>query len=291
MRRITIFSIALGLLIAAMPAPPAAANSLTVVMKNVTFSPSPLKARLGDTITWANRDIIAHKIVADSGGFAETPLLQPGKDYRTKITKAGTLAYHDSLNPTMRGTLIVSSIASATPKPTPRPTVRPTPKPTPKPTAKPTVKPAAAINPTATASSAAVAVTGSPEASGPPAGSGTATSTGGSVGSAGATGDVSGGTSGPDIGIWILLFGVLGLAFAAGIWFSASRRHPPFGEPAIRVGLGSSGREDVAPTTRPGIALSESRSPAPHEVDEVDEVDEDAPLEVSSSKILQRDDS
>jgi len=242
MRRITVLAIMVGLLVAVVPAATAGAAGYTVVMKNVQFSPSPLKVRVGDTITWANRDIIAHKIVADSGGFATTPILQPGDNYKTKITKAGTLPYHDSLNPSVKGTLIVSAAPAATPKPTAKPTARPTAKPTARPTAKPTAKPTATPTeeptaaptaaPEATASASTVAVVESAGSSEPPAGAGTTGSASGEP--AAVTAGVASDAGGFGILTWIVLIGLVGLAFGGGIWFATMRRRPePYRGPIV----------------------------------------------------------
>lgn len=211
---------------------PVGAAGYTIVMDNVQFSPSPLNIRLGDTITWLNRDIIPHQVVPDNGGFTKTPILQPGQSYRTKITKVGTVGYHDSLNTFMRGTLIVASAPTAkpTPKPTPKPTAKPTPKPTPKPTATPKATPTVA--PSATGTPASAGSSGSPGSSeavvgGTTGGSGTPGSSG-SPGGAGSTtsgGSTEGGLGG--LGAILLLVGLVGAAFAGGIWFATSRRDRP----------------------------------------------------------------
>lgn len=206
---------------------PVGAASYTIVMDNVQFTPSPLRVRVGDTITWSNRDIIPHQVVPDAGGFTKTPIIQPGKSYRTTITKAGTINYHDSLNSIMRGTLIVA--AGPTPRPTPKPTPRATPRPTPKPTPKPTPRATATAAPAAT-----LVASAEPSPSVAPASSDTAgtSSDPGNGGSSGGTGssapepaaDPKGQSGLGDVGIvaLVLLIGVL--AFLGGGAYQAFRR-------------------------------------------------------------------
>ena len=63
----------------------------------------------GDTVTWTNKDTVAHQVVADQAKFTSSPLLQAGQSYSFTFTKSGGFAYHDGVNTKRRGTVTVKT--------------------------------------------------------------------------------------------------------------------------------------------------------------------------------------
>jgi plastocyanin len=95
--------------------PPACSSStkksgaaLAVTIQNFSFSPNPLSAEVGDTVTVTNKDGAAHTFTADDASF-DTGALSRGHSKTVKLTKARTIAYHCKIHSSMQGTLQVSA--------------------------------------------------------------------------------------------------------------------------------------------------------------------------------------
>jgi plastocyanin len=103
MRRV-IFMVAatLTLVLAA----PASSATATVSIKRTGFTPATLTINQDDSVTWNNNDTIDHQVVANGGSFA-SPILKPGKSWTRTFRTGGTFRYHDSLRPTLKGTVVV----------------------------------------------------------------------------------------------------------------------------------------------------------------------------------------
>jgi plastocyanin len=91
----------------ATPASSAVPNVITV--KNFAFSPETLTVRTGTTVTWVNQDEAIHQIDTDGGGPVTftSPSLDKGSSYEFTFTRPGTYAYHCTIHPEMKGTVIV----------------------------------------------------------------------------------------------------------------------------------------------------------------------------------------
>lgn len=81
------------------------------------FSPDPVNAKVGDTVTWTNNDSQPHTVVSGQntkpdGKFNSSPnfnpLITPGQTFSHKFTEAGTYPYFCQLHPNMVGTVKVS---------------------------------------------------------------------------------------------------------------------------------------------------------------------------------------
>src|SRR5947208_8735822 len=93
-------------------------NSSTMADK--AFSPNPLDAKVGDTVTWTNKDTTFHTVTSgtgpsdtthgkafDSGLSGPTALTTQGKTFSHKFITAGEFPYYCQLHPTMVGKVIV----------------------------------------------------------------------------------------------------------------------------------------------------------------------------------------
>lgn len=78
----------------------------TVNMQGSAFNPSSIKIKKGDTVTWTNNDSIVHSIVADDNSFGLGSMVS-GKTSQHTFSDSGTFAYHCSIHPYMKGTVIV----------------------------------------------------------------------------------------------------------------------------------------------------------------------------------------
>lgn len=82
---------------------PAHAATIEVTMENLVISPAEISAKVGDTITWINKDVFAHTATARNGDFDVT--LPPKKSATSVLKKAGTIEYYCRYHPNMKATL------------------------------------------------------------------------------------------------------------------------------------------------------------------------------------------
>ncbi len=115
--------------------PPGSATALagaSVTIQNFAFSPTPITVTAGSTVTWVNRDGVAHTVSADDGSWGSGNLAQ-GATYSHTFDKPGTYTYHCAIHPYMHGTVVVTpaqptgsiSAPTATPTATPSATEAP----------------------------------------------------------------------------------------------------------------------------------------------------------------------
>ena len=83
---------------------PVSANSVTLA--NFAFSPATITVKAGTTVTWTNKDGTTHTITSDTGAFDSGNVAANGK-YSYTFSTAGTYAYHCTIHPYMKGTVIV----------------------------------------------------------------------------------------------------------------------------------------------------------------------------------------
>ena len=80
-----------------------------ITIKDFAFSPDPLQAKVGDTITVKNDDDTAHTLTADDESV-DTGELDGGASGSVELTKAGKLAYHCEIHQsTMKGSIEVAA--------------------------------------------------------------------------------------------------------------------------------------------------------------------------------------
>jgi plastocyanin len=85
---------------------PAQAATIQITMENLVISPAEASAKVGDTIEWINRDILAHTATARNGDWDVT--IPPKKSVTLVLQKAGTAAYYCRFHPNMKATLTVA---------------------------------------------------------------------------------------------------------------------------------------------------------------------------------------
>jgi plastocyanin len=82
---------------------PAHAATIEITMENLVISPAEVSAKVGDTVTWINKDVFAHTATAKNGDFDVT--LPPKKSATFVVKKAGTVDYYCRYHPNMKATL------------------------------------------------------------------------------------------------------------------------------------------------------------------------------------------
>jgi plastocyanin len=87
--------------------PSALAATRTVDITQAGFTPDRITIAYGDTVTWTNKDLSNHQVLADQAAFPTSPVLAPNATYSHTFTKSGSFGYRDALNTRRRGTVIV----------------------------------------------------------------------------------------------------------------------------------------------------------------------------------------
>ena len=121
-RRIVGLLVALALVLAACgssasPAPSAAAPSAAapagssaggaVAIIDFAFQPASVSVPKGTTVTWTNTGATAHTVTADDASF-DSGNVDVGKTFSTTANTAGTIAYHCTIHPQMKATIVVA---------------------------------------------------------------------------------------------------------------------------------------------------------------------------------------
>lgn len=84
---------------------PARADTIQVTIENLVFSPAEIKAKVGDTIAWINKDIVAHTATV-RGGF--DVMFEANKSASLVLKKAGIVEYYCRFHPNMKGRIIIT---------------------------------------------------------------------------------------------------------------------------------------------------------------------------------------
>ena len=89
-----------------------AAADASVRIRDFAFQPATVTVRVGDTVTWTNRDDVVHT-VQWSGG-SESPDLENGESYSRTFTNRGVFPYICGPHPFMTGSVRVLPAAGGT---------------------------------------------------------------------------------------------------------------------------------------------------------------------------------
>jgi plastocyanin len=85
---------------------PAHAATIQVVMDKMEISPAEVSVKVGDTIEWINKDVLAHTATARNGDF---DVMMPAKKTVTSVVKkAGRIEYYCRFHPNMKAVLVVA---------------------------------------------------------------------------------------------------------------------------------------------------------------------------------------
>ncbi len=74
------------------------------------FSPASLTIKAGTTVTWKNTTTVPHTVTSDDGksfDSGSSKPIAPGGTFSFTFTTAGTFAYHCTIHPFMKATIIV----------------------------------------------------------------------------------------------------------------------------------------------------------------------------------------
>jgi plastocyanin len=94
---------------ASTPATPAAGGGVVAIqMKNTSFQPKTITAKVGQTVKWTNDDSFDHNVKAATGEDFQSKDFGQGGTYSYKLDKAGTITYECTIHPGMRGSITVT---------------------------------------------------------------------------------------------------------------------------------------------------------------------------------------
>ncbi len=83
-------------------------NPNAISISGMSFTPTATNVKVGSTVTWTNRDPIAHTVTSNNGAFTSSGNIAPGTTYSVTFATAGSFSYHCSIHPTMKGTINVT---------------------------------------------------------------------------------------------------------------------------------------------------------------------------------------
>lgn len=78
-----------------------------VWMQNTAFTPSSITVSVNTTITWRNKDSMAHTVTSNSGSELNSGNISGGGTFTHQFTTAGTYPYHCTIHSGMTGTVVV----------------------------------------------------------------------------------------------------------------------------------------------------------------------------------------
>jgi plastocyanin len=77
-----------------------------VFIESSAFSPSTITVSANTTVTWTNKDAVAHTVTSDNGLF-DSGNLSTNAAYSHQFTTVGTFSYHCTIHSTMLAKVIV----------------------------------------------------------------------------------------------------------------------------------------------------------------------------------------
>lgn len=86
-----------------------AATAPAVSIVNFAFNPATLTVRVGDTVTFVNKDDETHTATATGGDF-DSGRLDQNASFSYTFTKPGTYSYYCRIHTSMKGTIVVQAV-------------------------------------------------------------------------------------------------------------------------------------------------------------------------------------
>lgn len=83
-----------------------AGEAARITIADTDFAPATIAVHIGDTVAWANKDIVDHTLTAKNGAF---DVVAPvGKSGGFRLSKPGAITYYCRFHPNMVGTINVA---------------------------------------------------------------------------------------------------------------------------------------------------------------------------------------
>jgi plastocyanin len=90
---------------AAAPGGSSAGGAVAII--DFAFQPASISVPKGTTVTWTNTGATAHTVTADDASF-DSGNVDVGKTFSTTANTAGSIAYHCTIHPQMKATIVVA---------------------------------------------------------------------------------------------------------------------------------------------------------------------------------------
>ena len=94
-----------ALMAVAMSIVPAQAETIQVTIDKLVYSPADVKAKVGDTIEWVNKDVFAHTATVKGDWDVMIPAK---KNASLVLKKAGDVEYYCRFHPNMKARISVA---------------------------------------------------------------------------------------------------------------------------------------------------------------------------------------
>jgi plastocyanin len=91
-------SAAAGGALACATAPAGSTATVTVTIQNFQYSPQPVQAKVGDVVSWTNKDSAPHSATMDDGS-CDTDTIASNASAMLVFTAPGTYTYHCKVHP------------------------------------------------------------------------------------------------------------------------------------------------------------------------------------------------
>ena len=78
-----------------------------VFIQGMAFNPASITVAAGTTITWTNKDAIAHTVTSNSNAF-NSPTMGTGATFSFTFANAGTYSYYCAIHPSMVASVTVN---------------------------------------------------------------------------------------------------------------------------------------------------------------------------------------
>jgi plastocyanin len=98
--------IAFALMLSGLPFVPAQAETIRVTIDKLEFAPAEVKAKVGDTIEWVNKDALVHTATATNNDWAVN--IAPRQSGSVALKKPGAVDYFCKFHPNMKGRVVVA---------------------------------------------------------------------------------------------------------------------------------------------------------------------------------------
>ncbi|HZQ11191.1 MAG TPA: cupredoxin domain-containing protein [Pseudolabrys sp.] len=85
---------------------PAHAATIQITIDKLVYAPAEVSAKVGDTVEWVNKDVLAHTATAKNGDW--DVMIGPHKTATLLLKKAGSVDYTCKFHPNMTAKLNVA---------------------------------------------------------------------------------------------------------------------------------------------------------------------------------------
>ena len=72
------------------------------------FQPAQLQVKVGATVTWTNKDTVAHTVTSDTASVFDSGAITAGATFQFTFSQAGTFTYHSTSDSGWTGTVTVT---------------------------------------------------------------------------------------------------------------------------------------------------------------------------------------